>query len=116
MRNRRVPVVRDERPMDEPHHPSLTPTDRGATRRPFVYAKGDKVVYPHHGAAVVESVVEREGFGQRRAYLKLRLPRGLTIMVPVDSAQQVGLRRVARRKNIDEVFDLLRQEEAEMAA
>ena len=81
-----------------------------------MYAKGDKVVYPHHGAAVVESVVEREGFGQRRAYLKLRLPRGLTIMVPVDSAQQVGLRRVARRKNIDEVFDLLRQEEAEMAA
>jgi len=80
-----------------------------------VYAKGDKVVYPHHGAAVVESLVEREAFGGRRTYLKLRLPRGLTIMVPVDSAEQVGLRRVARRKDIEDVFDLLRQEEAAMA-
>jgi len=72
------------------------------------------VVYPHYGAAVIESVVEREQFGEVRWYLKLRLPHGLTIMVPVDSAEQVGLREISARADIEAVFDRLRQREAVM--
>jgi CarD family transcriptional regulator len=80
----------------------------------LVFDKGDKVVYPHHGAAVVENVVERETFGELRKYLKLRLPQGLTIMLPVDSAQRVGLRGVASMEDMYRVFDVLRQDEAVM--
>ena len=48
-----------------------------------MFGKGDKVVYPHHGAAVIEDLVEREVFGERRTYFKLRLAHGdLTLMVP----------------------------------
>jgi CarD family transcriptional regulator len=107
-------VVRDERPIDGPAIlPSLSRiVDLRGDR--LAFAEGDKVVYPHHGAAVVESVIERESFGEIRTYLKLRLPHGLTIMVPIDSADQVGLRRVSGREDIDGVFDLLRQEESAM--
>jgi CarD family transcriptional regulator len=80
----------------------------------LAFTEGDKVVYPHYGAAVIESVVEREQFDEVRTYLKLRLPHGLTIMVPVDSAEQVGLRGISARDDIEAVFDRLRQQEAAM--
>jgi len=76
-----------------------------------VFRKGDKVVHPRHGAAVVEDLVELDRFGEQRVYVKLRLPHGLTLMVPVESAEQVGLRGVVSRDELDEVFDLLRGDE-----
>lgn len=76
-----------------------------------MFRKGDKVVHPRHGAAVVEDLVELERFGEQRVYVKLRLPHGLTLMVPVESAEQVGLRAVVSRDELDEVFDLLRGDE-----
>ena len=77
---------------------------------------GDKVVYPHHGAAVIEDLVERELSGERRTYFKLRLAHGdLTLMVPVDNTQQVGLREVVSRREVKKVFDLLREEEVLVA-
>jgi len=80
-----------------------------------VFSKGDRVVYPHHGAAVIENVVERESFGKPRTYFKLRLPHGdLTIMVPVDGTEDVGLRGVVSRGDLDKVFDLLHEDEGGM--
>lgn len=75
-----------------------------------MFRKGDRVVYPHHGAAVVEDLVELERFGEQRIYVKLRLPHGLTLMVPVESTEQVGLRGVVSRGELDKVFDLLRED------
>jgi CarD family transcriptional regulator len=79
------------------------------------FRKGDRVVHPRHGAAVVDDLVERETLGERRTYLKLCLPHGLTLMVPVDSTDEVGLRRVASRKEVEKVFDLLAEEEGRMS-
>jgi len=80
-----------------------------------VFRKGDRVMYPHHGAAVIKDLVELEVFGKRRTYLKLCLPHGdLSIMVPVDSTEQVGLRGVVSRDEVDKVFDLLREDEGWM--
>jgi hypothetical protein len=54
-----------------------------------VFRKGDKVVHPRHGAAVVEDLVALDRLGDQRIYVKLRLPPGLTLMVPVESTEQV---------------------------
>ena len=76
-----------------------------------MFCKGDRVVYPRHGAAVIEDLVELEMFGKRRTYVKLRIPhKHLTLMVPVDSAEQVGLRVVVSRDEVNKVFDLLRED------
>jgi CarD family transcriptional regulator, regulator of rRNA transcription len=73
------------------------------------------VVYPRHGVAVVEGLVDMHVLGESRTYLKLRLVHGnLTITVPVDSAEQVGLRGVAPKKVAEAVFDVLRLEEGEL--
>ncbi len=77
---------------------------------------GDKVVYPHHGAAVVVKREEREDFhGERREYLVLRLAYGdLTLMVPADATDGVGLREVINDEEVEEVFAVLRKKEARM--
>ena len=80
-----------------------------------MFTKGDKVVYPHHGAAVIEDLVEREVLGERRTYFKIRLAHGdLTLMVPVDNTQEVGLREVISKREVKRVFDVLREEEVHM--
>ena len=76
------------------------------------YRVGDTVVYPHHGAAVIEKREEREVSGQTRDYLVLRLTYGdLTLMVPADSCEEVGIRSVVSKKEVEQVLDILRAPE-----
>jgi CarD family transcriptional regulator len=76
---------------------------------------GDKVVYPHHGAAVIERRELKEAFGENREYLVLRLAYGdLTLMVPSDNTAEVGLREVINDEEVEEVFAVLRKKEARM--
>jgi CarD family transcriptional regulator len=81
-----------------------------------VYRKGDTVVHPEHGAAVIEDLRERDFLGERKKYLVLRLAYGdLTLMVPVDNTQDVGLRNVVSRSEVKKVLDVLREDESKMA-
>jgi len=80
-----------------------------------VFDIGDKVVYPHHGAAVVERRETKEAFGKKQEYLVLRLAYGdLTLMVPADNTDGVGLREVINDEEVEEVFAVLRKKEARM--
>jgi CarD family transcriptional regulator len=82
-----------------------------------VFRKGDTVVHPEHGAAVIEDLRERDFLGERKKYFVLRLAYGdLTLMVPVDSTQDVGLRQVVAKKEVTKVLDVLRQDESKMAS
>lgn len=76
---------------------------------------GDKVVYPHHGAATIEKRERKEAFGKKQDYLVLRLAYGdLTLMVPADNAEEIGLRDVINDEEVEEVFAVLRKKEARM--
>jgi len=76
---------------------------------------GDKVVYPHHGAAIIEKREKKNVFGERKDYLVLRLAYGdLTLMVPADNAEEIGLRDVINDEEVEEVFAVLRKKEARM--
>jgi CarD family transcriptional regulator len=76
---------------------------------------GDKVVYPHHGAATIEKREKKEAFGKKQDYLVLRLAYGdLTLMVPADNAEEIGLRDVINDEEVEEVFAVLRKKEARM--
>ena len=78
-----------------------------------MFKVGDKVVYPHHGAAVVEKRETKVAFGQKREYLVLRLAYGdLTLMVPADNTEGVGLREVINDEEVEEVFAVLRKKDA----
>ncbi|GAB3063535.1 CarD family transcriptional regulator [Sediminivirga luteola] len=72
---------------------------------------GDTVVYPHHGAARVQEVKTRTIKGEEKLYLKLQVAHGdLTIEVPADNCDLVGVRDVVNQEGLDEVFNVLRAE------
>ncbi|MGH2812619.1 MAG: CarD family transcriptional regulator [Actinomycetota bacterium] len=76
---------------------------------------GDKVVYPHHGAAIIQGLEEKELYGQTRTYFVLRLAYGdLTLMVPADNTEEVGIRDVIPRNELDKVFKVLKAKECRM--
>jgi len=76
----------------------------------MTFKVGDTVVYPHHGAALIEDVEVRVIKGEEREYLVLRVAQGdLTVRVPADNVDLVGVRDVVNAEGLDRVFEVLRQ-------
>jgi CarD family transcriptional regulator len=70
-----------------------------------LYDVGDKVVYPHHGAGTVVKKEKREVLGEQREYLTIKiLHNDMTVQVPSENAEKVGLRRVIGEKEVGVVL------------
>ena len=70
---------------------------------------GETVVYPHHGAALIEAIETRTIKGEERLYLVLKIAQGdLTVRVPADNVDMVGVRDVVGQEGLDQVFSVLR--------
>ena len=71
---------------------------------------GETVVYPHHGAALIEAIETRIIKGEEKTYLVLKVAQGdLTVRVPADNVDLVGVRDVVDSAGLDRVFNVLRQ-------
>jgi CarD family transcriptional regulator len=80
-----------------------------------LYKVGDKVVYPHHGAGTVVKKESREVLGQKREYLTIKiLHNDMTVQVPCENAEKVGLRRVIGEKEVAVVLKALTGGSTEM--
>jgi CarD family transcriptional regulator len=76
----------------------------------MTFSVGDTVVYPHHGAATIEAIEKRTIKGVEKDYLVLRVAQGdLTVRVPSENVDLVGVRDVVNQEGLDRVFDVLRQ-------
>ncbi|MHA3682944.1 CarD family transcriptional regulator [Leucobacter sp. HY1910] len=70
---------------------------------------GETVVYPHHGAAKIIEVKKRKLGGEEKLFLKLQVNQGdLTIEVPAENCDLVGVRDVIDKAGLEEVFEVLR--------
>ena len=75
----------------------------------MVFKVGETVVYPHHGAALIEAIETRTIKGEERKYLVLKVAQGdLTVRVPAENAEVVGVRDVVGQEGLDRVFEVLR--------
>jgi len=71
---------------------------------------GDKAVYPAQGVAEVISIEEKDIAGNRLKFYVLRiLDTNRKIMVPVNNAKSVGLRKPISEEEIEEIFAILRE-------
>ena len=75
---------------------------------------GDKIVYPMHGAGVIDAIEEKDILGEKQSYYILKMPGEVKVMVPIDKAEQVGVRNIIDKTSADKVFNLLSQDETEM--
>ena len=75
---------------------------------------GDKVVYPMHGAGTIESIEEKEIFGDKSEYYIIKMPmNGMKLMVPTKTATNVGVREVSDGSVTEEVFKILEKPKQE---
>ena len=83
--------------------------------RSGLYQVGDKVVYPHHGAGTGVKKESREVLGKKRDYLTIKiLHNDMTVQVPCENAEKVGLRRVIGEKEVGVVVKALTGTSTEM--
>ena len=75
---------------------------------------GDKVVYPMHGAGIVDSIEEKEVLGEKQSYYILKMPGEVKVMVPTQTAEQHGIRNIIDKTEAEKVFNILEQDETEM--
>jgi CarD family transcriptional regulator len=73
-----------------------------------LYKVGDKVVYPHHGAGTVVKKESRVVLGQKREYMTIKiLHNDMTVNVPTENADAVGLRKVIDEQMVAKVMKAL---------
>ena len=89
--------------------------DTEPVKKPAIpFAVGDKVVYPHHGAATIIKKRRLDIGGEKRDYFILEIATDqLTVSVPVDSAVDLGVRPVISKNKAKQVFAALRSEPQE---
>ncbi len=81
----------------------------------MMYNIGDKIVYPIHGAGVIESIEKREILGEIHQYYIVRLPIAgeMTLMLPLDRCDEIGVRYVISKDEAAKVLEAFRTIEIE---
>jgi len=69
---------------------------------------GDKIVYPMHGAGIIESIEEKEILGQKQKYYIMKMPVGdIKVMIPTTNASDIGIREVIDKEKATQVLGSL---------
>ena len=74
-----------------------------------MFRVGDMAVYPAQGVGVIESIEKKEIMGNNQLFYIMKiLGNSMTIMIPTNSAESVGLREVISEKEIPKVYEILK--------
>ena len=80
-----------------------------------MYKIGDSVVYPMHGAGVIEDIEQKEILGKMQSYYVMRMPIGdMKVMVPMENAAGVGMRDVIEKAQAEKVLEAFRTVETDV--
>lgn len=79
-----------------------------------MFGVGDKIVYPMHGAGVIDSIEEKDILGEKQSYYILKMPGEVKIMVPTAKAESIGVRNIIDKSSADKVIGILEKDETEM--
>lgn len=74
-----------------------------------MYQIGDKIVYPMHGAGIIESIEDREVLGKKQSYYIMRIPAGdMTVMIPIQKCEEIGVREIIDKTEALKVLEAFR--------
>ena len=72
------------------------------------FKKGETVIYPQHGACIVQGTQKKTMVGETKEYLVLRSVIGeMKLSVPVDKAEEVGVRPPVGAEELDDLVAVL---------
>lgn len=66
---------------------------------------GDKIVYPMHGAGIIEAIEEKEILGTTRQYCVIRIiSKDMQVMLPINQLQKSGIRYIVDKGTLDGIL------------
>lgn len=75
-----------------------------------------KVVYPGHGVAYVNRIIEKQVGAEKAAFYELTfLSKDMTILVPVSNIESIGLRSLSSVTDIHAIFNNLSKPERKLS-
>ena len=76
---------------------------------------GDKIVYPMHGAGIIDSVETKEFLGEEKEYFILKMPIGnMDISIPKANINKMNIRDVISKKEGEEILAILEENPKEL--
>lgn len=70
---------------------------------------GDKIVYPMHGAGVIESIEEKEVLGEKKKYYIMRIPiDDMKVMIPINSINDFGIRSIISYNEFKDILKIFK--------
>ena len=76
-----------------------------------MYDIGDKIVYPLHGAGVIEAIEERVIMGKKQKYYIMRISScNMTVMIPMAHSEEIGIRDVMSKEEAKKVLECFKME------
>ena len=79
------------------------------TKKNIDFDIGETVVYPKHGVGEITSIESMEVSSIKTKFYVVKMEQAkLTIRVPLDKQEEVGLRKISSKKTITNVFDILK--------
>ncbi|MDZ4164716.1 MAG: CarD family transcriptional regulator [Smithellaceae bacterium] len=77
-----------------------------------MFKVGDLAVYPAQGVGVIGAIEKKEYMGSRRDFYVMEIMgNGMKIMIPIDSADAVGLRSVIPAQDVPKIYEILRNKD-----
>lgn len=74
------------------------------------YNIGDKVVYPMHGAGIIESIEEKKILNEKQKYYIMKMPLGdMKVMIPTENILEIGIRDVIEKTEALSVIDAFKE-------
>jgi CarD family transcriptional regulator len=80
-----------------------------------MFKVGESAVYPAHGIAIIKRIDERIVGGQKKSFYVLQVVENqMTIMVPTDNAEAVGLRSIISDDDVSKVYKILKMRDVKI--
>lgn len=75
-----------------------------------MFSVGDMAVYPAHGVGVIEAEETKVIGGVEKTFYVMRiLDNDMTVLIPKDNINRIGLRSLISKEEVDKVYDILRE-------
>ena len=76
-----------------------------------MYNIGDKIVYPLHGAGIIEAIEEKNILGKKQSYyvMKMTFSGEMKVMIPMLGCEEIGVRNVIEKEEAAKVLEAFRK-------
>lgn len=80
-----------------------------------MFAIGEYIAHPLHGAGKIDSIVKKKIDGAEREYYVMKLPVGeMKVMIPVDGCENIGVRPVISAREAKSVIGAIKNIDVSM--